>query len=89
MSELLAKIIPLDLASTLSPIILALSITLLAKKEFGLGRVLAMGVGSSIVAITLAVLGLKIGINIQDVHNNRLTDNITDLILAAVFLYLA
>lgn len=87
MSELLIKIIPLDLASTLSPIILALTIALLAKKEFGLKRALALGIGSLAVAIIIAILGVNIGINIQDVHNNRVIDNVIDFILALVFLF--
>jgi len=56
MLELLAKIFPLALASAASPIILALCITLLSKKNFSaLGAFFA---GSLISAAILAVLGI-------------------------------
>lgn len=87
MLETLAKILPLDLASAMSPIILALCIVLLAKKEHGLSRVVAMGVGSLIVAVALAILGMKLGQNVQDLNNTSAVDNIVDLILAVLFLY--
>ncbi|MCL5795098.1 MAG: GAP family protein [Patescibacteria group bacterium] len=87
MIEVLIKILPLDIASTISPIILALTIALLAKKDYGYRRALALCGGSIIVVIILATLGLKTGQNIQDINNNNLRDNIVDLILAILFLY--
>lgn len=87
MVEIFAKILPLDLASVLSPGILALALILLSKKEFALGRTFAFLFGSALVALGLAILGLNLGANVQDVHNTRVVDNIVDLALAAVFLY--
>lgn len=87
MVDVLIKIFPLDLASTLSPGILAIIIILLAKKEHGLTRAIALGLGSLLVAVILAFLGLKLGQNVQDINNNKIIDNIIDLALAAVFLY--
>lgn len=87
MIDVLIKIFPLDLASIFSPGILAIIIILLAKKDHGLARSIALGLGSLLVAILLAFLGLKLGQNVQDVNNNKIIDNIVDLILAAIFLY--
>jgi len=87
MVDVLIKIFPLDLASIFSPGILALVIILLAQKEHGLARSIALGLGSLLVAVMLAFLGLKMGQNVQDVNNTKIIDNIVDLVLGAVCLY--
>jgi threonine/homoserine/homoserine lactone efflux protein len=87
MIDVLIKILPLDLASTMSPGLLALTIALLAKKGLGFKKTLALGLGSLIVAIILAIIGLKLGQTVQDPNNTKIIDNIVDLILAALFLY--
>lgn len=87
MTDLLIKILPLDLASTLSPGILALTVFLLSKKEYRIGRTLALWIGSFAVAVALAIVGLKLGNSIQDPDNKRIIDNIVDLVLSALFFY--
>jgi threonine/homoserine/homoserine lactone efflux protein len=87
MTDLLVKIIPLDLASTLSPGILALAVYLLSNKDYRIARTVSFWAGSLLVAIILAVIGLKLGSTIQDPNNKRIIDNIVDLILSAIFFY--
>ena len=56
MPELLAKVFPLALASAASPIILALSIALLSKKNFS--SLAAFFAGSAAAALMLAIFGI-------------------------------
>ena len=86
MLELLLKILPLQLASTLSPGILALSVTLLAKKEYVLKRLCALFLGSAVVAILISITGLKIGHDTVNIGGHGTIAGV-DLILALLFLY--
>ena len=61
MLELLAKIIPLAAASTLSPIILGISLVLLAGRNSPKKRAFAFLMGGVVVAALLAFLGSQVG----------------------------
>jgi len=78
---------PLLVASTLSPGILALAVILLSKKKFGVSQTFALLVGSLITTAIIIIGGLIIGQKIQDPTGKNIVDNIIDLVLAAVFLY--
>jgi len=86
MIETLLKVMPLYLASTMSPGILALAVILLSKKQNGLIQTLALLVGSLITSIIIIIVGLKLGQTIADPSGKNLIDNIIDLVLAILFL---
>lgn len=88
MLGLLAKIIPLGFASALSPGILALTVYLLGNKHSKL-RILALFIGTIIVAAAIIVLGFLTGANATPEDNPTLTSAIIDLLLGGVFIYLA
>lgn len=87
MYDTLAKIMPLLLASTLSPGILALSIILLSKKQYGVGQTFALFIGSLISSIIVIIIGLVLGQKIQDPTGTNMVDNIVDIVLAGIFLF--
>lgn len=87
MAELLIKIFPLQLATTLSPGIFALTLVLFAQKKYAVGRVLALFLGSILVALLLGFLGLQTGQNIHAISSHGQTAIIFDFILAILFLY--
>ncbi|MFA6492637.1 MAG: GAP family protein [Patescibacteria group bacterium] len=87
MIALLAKILPLQLAATLSPGIFALTIILFTKKNHAIGRVLALLLGSIFVAIFLGFLGLKTGQSITAFSTHGKISVIIDFALAILFLY--
>ena len=86
MFSLLIKVLPLQLASMLSPGIFALSIFLITKKEYILGRLLSLLLGSALVAIVLGVIGLQIGQNVT-LHTNNIIKGTIDFVFATLFLY--
>jgi len=87
MSGLLVKIIPLDLAATLSPGILALALVLLGSQFRPKLRTLALFLGTLITAIALAFLGLNLGQAAPSEIHPTLVSAILDLILGAFFIY--
>lgn len=87
MLDTLLKVMPLLIASTLSPGILALTVILLAKDKDGLKQTTALLVGSLITSVIIIVVGLVLGERIQDPTDSKTIDNIVDLLLAALFLY--
>jgi threonine/homoserine/homoserine lactone efflux protein len=88
MIKLLAEILPLQLASTLSPGIFALAVVLFTKREHTWARILALFVGSALVAVLLGIGGLKTGLNVAAVGKHNLASTIIDFVLAVIFLYL-
>lgn len=87
MAELLIKILPLQLATTLSPGIFALTIVLFAKKKYAIGRGLALLLGSILVVIFLSFVGLKTGQSVTTVSTHSRISVIIDFVLAILFLY--
>lgn len=87
MLSLLAKIIPLDLASTLSPGIFALAVILLGGKWHGKTRTLALFVGIALVGVGITVVGFTLGKNVTGDMQKGLSSAIVDMILGAVFIY--
>ena len=87
MLGLLAKVIPLDLASTLSPGIFALAVILLGGKWYGKTRTLALFVGIALVGVGITILGFTLGKNVTGDMHKALSSSIIDMILGAVFIY--
>lgn len=87
MFQLLVKIIPLDLAATLSPGILALALVLLGSQFRPRLRVFALFLGTLITAIILAFIGLGLGQAApSEIHPTALSA-IIDLILGTFFIF--
>lgn len=86
MLQLLAKIIPLDLAATLSPGILALALLALGTKNGQIKKLLAFLAGILLVGIIITCLGFSLG----QTSNNGAVENfgeaIVDLFLALIFI---
>jgi len=89
MIGLLLKIIPLDLASTLSPGILALVIFLLGSKRNPKAKTFALFLGIFIIGIIITIVGFTLGkaATIHP-HATELT-SIIDLVLGIIFMILA
>ena len=87
MTPLLFKIIPLDLAATLSPGILALSIVLLGSKYNAKLKVFALLVGVLITGLLITALGFFLGVHVPSGIKPTLVSAIVDLLLAAFFFY--
>lgn len=86
MLSLLIKVIPLDLASTLSPGIFALAVVILGGKWHSKARTSALFLGVLIVGIAVTVLGFSLGKNVAGNIGGTLSSAIVDLILGAVFI---
>lgn len=88
MLGLLAKIIPLDLASTLSPGIFALAIVFLGSKFHPKLRTFYFLIGSALVGLGLAFLGLHFGkLTSVDIKPN-LVSALVDLFFGLLFIIL-
>lgn len=61
MLELLAKTLPLAIASAMSPVILGVAVALLSEKGGNVGKVCAFLLGGAVVALGLAFLGFAAG----------------------------
>lgn len=83
----LVKIIPLDLAATLSPGILALTLILLGGKNHPKIRTLSLLVGALIVAAAIAILGMTLAKATPASDQPTLISAIIDLILGLIFIY--
>lgn len=86
MLQLLAKIIPLDLAATLSPGILALALLVLGSKNGQIKKLLAFLAGILLIGIIITCFGFSLG----QASNNGAVENfgeaIVDLFLALIFI---
>ena len=89
MGGLLLKIIPLDLAATLSPGILALAIVLLGSKNYPKIKTLALFLGILVVGIIIAILGFTLGKNTTNNYQQTQLSAIVDLIVGIIFFILA
>ncbi len=87
MGSILIKIIPLDLAATLSPGILALAIILLSSKVHPKARTFSLLCGTLIVAVIIAVLGFILGNNVTPGTEPTITSAVIDTIFGLVFVY--
>lgn len=87
MTNVLVKIIPLDLASALSPGILALIIVLLASKNHSKAHIFGFFLGSLLVAIGIALFGFTIGNNFDTDVNPTLSSAIIDFVLGIFFIF--
>lgn len=86
MLSLLAKIIPLGIASALSPGILALTVYLLGNKH-SKTRIWAIFIGTIIVAAIVITLGFITGSNATPEGKPSLTSAIVNLFLGGLFIY--
>lgn len=86
MWELLAKIIPLDLAATLSPGLLAVAILLLGGKFHPKARTFALFLGIAFVGIVISLLGFFLGKNAPDGHEPSVLSAVVDSILGIIFI---
>lgn len=86
MLQLLAKIIPLDLAATLSPVILALTVLLLASKKDKTAKVVGFLLGNLLSGIVYTSLGFGLGKTVSSGSKETLGSAIVDLVLALLFI---
>ena len=61
MFELLIKVIPLGIGSTISPVVFGIALTLLGGKHYPKQRILAYLLGAVITVVILAIVGMLIG----------------------------
>ena len=84
MTEELAKVMPLFIASTLSPGIFALAIYLIGEKK-GASRLVMFFLGSLVVALIIGIVGLYFSSSLNSTPSNN--DNyLADLIFGIVFI---
>ena len=88
MFGLLIKIVPLALASTLSPLILGLTTILLGQKEHPKRKVLALLVGSILAVAILTFLGFYLGTSFSGSRNYKY-HSLVDLIFGAILIIFA
>ena len=86
MIGLLAKIIPLDLASTLSPGIFALAIVLLGSQNHPQKRILSLLTGSLVAGIAITILGVFLGLAAPSGMGQSNTSAIIDIVLGILLL---
>lgn len=87
MTAIFLKVMPLFLASTLSPGILALTVILLSQKKSGVSRTFALLLGSIITSTILIAVAFYVGHIINDPSNTKSIDNIVDIVLGVLFVY--
>jgi len=87
MLGILVKIISLDLAATLSPGLLALAIVILGSKYHPKLRTLALLLGTLLVALAIAIIGLNLGQAAPSGIKLNLTTAIVDLVIGAIFIF--
>lgn len=87
MFGILLKIIPLDLASTLSPGILALTLVILGSKNNSIGRVLALFFGALFIGFGINILGFALGQSVHVGVSKTDASAIIDLILGAFLFF--
>jgi len=85
MISLLAKVVPLDLAATLSPGILALAVILLGGKHYPRVRTAALFFGTLLVAVGIALAGYSLGEAAPTGIKQNLTSAIIDLVFGIIF----
>lgn len=83
----LLKIIPLDLASTLSPGILALTLVILGSKNNSISRVLALFFGALFIGFGINILGFALGQSANVGLNHDVAKSIIDIILGTFLFF--
>jgi len=86
MLEVLAQVIPLDLAATLSPGILALTIFLLSKKINPKKKTIALLIGSFLAGLCAVLIGYFIGQSDHIVSEKTLFSGIIDFLISILFI---
>ncbi len=81
MFSVLIKIIPLDLAATLSPGILALVLVILASKNHSKAHAISLFLGSLLVGIGITFIGFSLGNSLNEELKPSLIQSVVDLIL--------
>jgi len=87
MQELLARLIPLDLTTIfLSPLVFALTLTVLGGKNYNIKRAGALLLGMICVCAGVVFLGILFGQKIQFSSQPKITSAIFDLLIGLFFL---
>ena len=89
MFELLFTVIPLDLASTLSPEVTVLILIALGSKKHPKIRAEALLIGTAVVGAILGLLGFALGMSTPDKIGPSLVSSLIDLVIGLVFIFLA
>ncbi|MCL5432901.1 MAG: GAP family protein [Patescibacteria group bacterium] len=89
MLGILALILPLDLASTLSPIILAITVVLLSAKSHSKEKIIAFFIGSLIIGIFVTILGYNLGQKALMGDKHSEPSYMVDLLIGAFFILFA
>ncbi len=87
MLEILSSIIPLDIASIISPGIFALAIFLLSNKVHPREKLISFFSGSLLAGIIVTLIGFSLGQNILMDKRKAGTSAITDLIIGAICIF--
>jgi len=87
MFSLLAKVIPLDIASALSPVIFALALLLLGSKKSPKLRAFSLFLGIVVVGIIIAIVGYFLGQNVPDGSKQTLVSAVVDLAFGAILIF--
>lgn len=88
MLELLVKIMPLFLASTVSPGIFAIVIFLLSQKKSGFVKTSVLLLGSIVASILIVMAGYYLGHITIDPDNTHIVDNVLNIVLGIILLCL-
>lgn len=87
MFSLLIKVIPLDLAATLSPGIFAVALFLLGGKQSPKARTFSLFLGIAVVGLAISLIGFFLGQNVSTDAKQTLASAIIDLALGAVLVH--
>jgi len=86
MVEILIKVIPLDLAATISPVLFSLVVYSLSSREKPKTKALSILLGALLVGIAITVGGFFTGGATSGKHAQSTTTGIIDLVLGALFI---
>ncbi|MCL4416649.1 MAG: GAP family protein [Patescibacteria group bacterium] len=89
MFETLSSILPLDIASTLSPLIFAITIVLLSDESHRKAKLTAFFIGSLIVGIIITSIGFNLGQKTLAGGKQSNISSIADLIIGVFFIFFA
>ena len=88
MGETLSQIIPLSLAAAIDPVLLTLTLTLLAGKNYPKGRAISFFLGSAIVMALVAYLGILLGEGVIGGKDRHIAKAVIDIIFAFLLFFL-
>ena len=89
MAEVLLQVLPLNIASALSPALFAMSIFLLGSKEKPKLKVLTLLAGSVLVGIAAVIIGLLLGNPDPDEQSEKIIAAVINIILGCALLFFA